>query len=180
MCLPMLRPSVMFRCGRIRFRASTRWWRPLPDRGGLTGGAPLWNRCVPFTERVPMLYSPTGHVSWPAGFEPEISSDCGRPRTWPGWRHSRCCGWCLRCCAREQRGAVCARGGADSRRCELARSRVSVGVVGGGGPAILGHADPRVIRAVQDAAARGLSFGAPGSDETELAELIAARVPPVA
>jgi len=55
-----------------------------------------------------------------------------------------------------------------------------VDLVAGWGPAILGHADPRVIRAVQDAAARGLSFGAPGSDETELAELIAARVPPVA
>src|SRR6187549_750081 len=33
--------------------------------------------------------------------------------------------------------------------------------VGSWGPMILGHAHPRVVRAVQDAAERGLSFGAP-------------------
>ncbi|MGO1385032.1 MAG: glutamate-1-semialdehyde 2,1-aminomutase [Arachnia sp.] len=45
------------------------------------------------------------------------------------------------------------------------------------GPALLGHADPRVVRAVQEAAARGLSFGAPTSAEVDLATLIRDRVP---
>ncbi len=44
------------------------------------------------------------------------------------------------------------------------------------GPAILGHAHPRVVKAVQDAAANGLSFGASTPGETELAELVRARV----
>ncbi|RLP76802.1 glutamate-1-semialdehyde-2,1-aminomutase [Mycetocola tolaasinivorans] len=44
------------------------------------------------------------------------------------------------------------------------------------GPAILGHAQPDVVRAVQEAAARGLSFGASTPAETELAELIRERV----
>lgn len=45
------------------------------------------------------------------------------------------------------------------------------------GPALLGHAHPDVVSAVQEAAAHGLSFGAPTSAEVELAELIRARVP---
>ena len=44
------------------------------------------------------------------------------------------------------------------------------------GPAILGHAHPSVIEAVQAAAARGLSFGASTSGEAELAELVIGRV----
>ena len=44
------------------------------------------------------------------------------------------------------------------------------------GPAILGHAHPDVVKAVQDAAARGLSFGASTPAETELAELVKRRV----
>ena len=44
------------------------------------------------------------------------------------------------------------------------------------GPAILGHAHPSVIEAVQLAAARGLSFGASTSGEAELAELVIGRV----
>ncbi|MBC7589520.1 MAG: glutamate-1-semialdehyde 2,1-aminomutase [Salinibacterium sp.] len=44
------------------------------------------------------------------------------------------------------------------------------------GPAILGHAHPAVIEAVQQAAARGLSFGASTSGESELAELVIDRV----
>lgn len=47
------------------------------------------------------------------------------------------------------------------------------------GPMILGHAHPDVVRAVADAAARGLSFGAPTIGEIDLAEQIAARVGPV-
>lgn len=44
------------------------------------------------------------------------------------------------------------------------------------GPAILGHAHPEVVAAVQEAAANGLSFGASTPGETELAELVRARV----
>ena len=49
--------------------------------------------------------------------------------------------------------------------------------VGSWGPAILGHAHPGVVRAVQDAAVRGLSFGAPTECEIELAEMLCRRVP---
>jgi glutamate-1-semialdehyde 2,1-aminomutase len=49
--------------------------------------------------------------------------------------------------------------------------------VGSWGPAILGHAQPDVVRAVQDAAARGLSFGAPTAQEMEIAELLCRLVP---
>jgi glutamate-1-semialdehyde 2,1-aminomutase len=45
------------------------------------------------------------------------------------------------------------------------------------GPALLGHARPEVVAAVQEAAARGLSFGAPTVAEVELAEAVRARVP---
>ncbi len=45
------------------------------------------------------------------------------------------------------------------------------------GPMILGHAHPEVIRAVQDAAANSLSFGAPTGLELEIAELINKLVP---
>ncbi|HET9102903.1 MAG TPA: glutamate-1-semialdehyde 2,1-aminomutase [Solirubrobacteraceae bacterium] len=47
------------------------------------------------------------------------------------------------------------------------------------GPLILGHADPEVLAAVQAAAARGTSFGAPTEGEVQLAETVAARVPSV-
>jgi glutamate-1-semialdehyde 2,1-aminomutase len=51
--------------------------------------------------------------------------------------------------------------------------------VGSWGPAILGHAHPEVIRAVQEAAVHGLSFGAPTEGEIEIAEAIAARLPSI-
>jgi glutamate-1-semialdehyde 2,1-aminomutase len=60
-----------------------------------------------------------------------------------------------------------------------AEGREYVDLVAGWGPAILGHADPRVVEAVTDAAARGLSFGSSTPAETELAELVEARVAPV-
>lgn len=49
--------------------------------------------------------------------------------------------------------------------------------VGSWGPLILGHADEAVIRAVQNAAERGLSFGAPTEPETEMAELLCTLLP---
>lgn len=52
--------------------------------------------------------------------------------------------------------------------------------VGSWGPLILGHADPDTVRAVQAAAANGLSFGAPTEGEIELAELLVERVPSMA
>ncbi|MCU1509229.1 MAG: glutamate-semialdehyde--aminomutase [Glaciihabitans sp.] len=54
--------------------------------------------------------------------------------------------------------------------------REYVDLVGSWGPAILGHAHPSVVAAVQQAAARGLSFGASTPAETELAELVRERV----
>src|SRR5439155_4211093 len=47
------------------------------------------------------------------------------------------------------------------------------------GASILGHAHPKVVEAVQRAAADGTSFGAPTPGEVELAEAICARVPSV-
>ena len=49
--------------------------------------------------------------------------------------------------------------------------------VGSWGPAILGHADPRVTLAVAEQAAKGLSFGAPTALEVELAEKLSAVIP---
>jgi glutamate-1-semialdehyde 2,1-aminomutase len=49
--------------------------------------------------------------------------------------------------------------------------------VGSWGPAVLGHAHPEVVRAVQEAAVHGLSFGAPTEAEIELAEVLVARMP---
>lgn len=51
--------------------------------------------------------------------------------------------------------------------------------VGSWGPAILGHAHPEVIEAVQRAAVEGLSFGAPTEKEIEMAELITAMLPSI-
>ncbi len=58
--------------------------------------------------------------------------------------------------------------------------REYVDAVGSWGPALLGHAHPEVVSAVQAAAARGLSFGAPTAAEVELAEAVRARVPEAA
>ena len=49
--------------------------------------------------------------------------------------------------------------------------------VGSWGPLILGHAHPQVVAAVQEAAAKGLSFGAPTAGEVELAELLCKLLP---
>ncbi|MHA3682959.1 aspartate aminotransferase family protein [Leucobacter sp. HY1908] len=58
-----------------------------------------------------------------------------------------------------------------------ADGRDYVDLVAAWGPALLGHADARVVEAVQRAAAAGLGFGASHPDEAELAELITLRVP---
>jgi glutamate-1-semialdehyde 2,1-aminomutase len=52
-----------------------------------------------------------------------------------------------------------------------------VDYVGSWGPMILGHADPDVIRAVQETAANGLGFGAPTEIETRMADLLCRLVP---
>ena len=49
--------------------------------------------------------------------------------------------------------------------------------IGSWGPAIVGHAHPQVVKAVQEAATRGLSFGAPTQGEVEMAEEICRLVP---
>jgi glutamate-1-semialdehyde 2,1-aminomutase len=52
-----------------------------------------------------------------------------------------------------------------------------IDLVGTWGPAIVGHAHPEVLDAVNQAVQRGLSFGAPCEDETRLAELILSALP---
>lgn len=47
------------------------------------------------------------------------------------------------------------------------------------GPLILGHAHPKVVAAVQAAAEKGTSYGAPTALENELAQLVIATVPAV-
>ncbi len=49
--------------------------------------------------------------------------------------------------------------------------------VGSWGPLILGHAHPKVIKAVQTAVKNGLTFGAPTEAELEIAELLCSLVP---
>ncbi len=51
--------------------------------------------------------------------------------------------------------------------------------VGSWGPMVAGHTHPKVVEAVQAAAARALSFGAPTESEIELAEAICRLVPSV-
>ena len=52
-----------------------------------------------------------------------------------------------------------------------------VDYVGSWGPLILGHAHPEVVAAVQDAAAKGLSFGAPTEREVDMADLLCQLLP---
>ena len=49
--------------------------------------------------------------------------------------------------------------------------------VGSWGPLILGHAAPEVLRAIERAASRGTSYGAPTAQEVEMAELLTAALP---
>lgn len=54
-----------------------------------------------------------------------------------------------------------------------------IDLVGSWGPAIVGHAHPRVVDSVRRAAERGLSFGASCAAEADLAEIIAGALPSV-
>ena len=58
-----------------------------------------------------------------------------------------------------------------------AEGREYVDWIGAWGPALLGHAHPGVVRAVREAAGRGLLFGLASPAEIELAERVTARVP---
>ena len=49
--------------------------------------------------------------------------------------------------------------------------------IGSWGPMILGHAHADVVRTMQDALSRGISFGAPTEAEVEMAEALIERVP---
>jgi glutamate-1-semialdehyde 2,1-aminomutase len=60
-----------------------------------------------------------------------------------------------------------------------ADGRRFIDYVGSWGPMILGHAHPEVIKAVQDVAADGLSFGAPTELETQLARRVIELMPSI-
>jgi glutamate-1-semialdehyde 2,1-aminomutase len=60
-----------------------------------------------------------------------------------------------------------------------ADGRRFIDYVGSWGPMILGHAHPQVIKAVQEVAADGLSFGAPTELETRLARRVVELLPSV-
>src|SRR5262245_42684315 len=60
-----------------------------------------------------------------------------------------------------------------------ADGRRYIDFVGSWGPLILGHAHPRVVRAVQRQASLGFSFGAPTEAEVRLAEKVTALMPSI-
>ena len=58
-----------------------------------------------------------------------------------------------------------------------AEGRRYIDYVGSWGPMVAGHTHPQVVEAVQAAASRALSFGAPTEAEVEMAELLCRLVP---
>jgi glutamate-1-semialdehyde 2,1-aminomutase len=58
-----------------------------------------------------------------------------------------------------------------------AEGRRYIDYLGSWGPMVVGHTHPAVVQAVQQAASRALSFGAPTEAEIELAELLCRLVP---
>jgi len=74
-------------------------------------------------------------------------------------------------------GAPCFFARGEGARVWDADGKAYIDYVGSWGPLILGHADADTVRAVQEAATKGLSFGAPTEVEIELAELLVKRVP---
>jgi glutamate-1-semialdehyde 2,1-aminomutase len=69
----------------------------------------------------------------------------------------------------------------SARGCYLydADGREYIDYIGSWGPMILGHAHPDIIAAIQDAATRGTSYGAPTELEIELAEEVIAAFPSI-
>ena len=59
---------------------------------------------------------------------------------------------------------------AEGSRIYDVKGRGYIDYVGSWGPMIAGHAHPDIVRAVQNAAAKGLSFGAPAPSEVTMAE----------
>ena len=51
--------------------------------------------------------------------------------------------------------------------------------IGSWGPMVVGHAHPRVVKALQEAVTRGTSYGAPTELETELAKLVMGIMPSI-
>ena len=80
-------------------------------------------------------------------------------------------------------------GGVDQKPLFIARAKGSkiydidgnayIDYVGSWGPMILGHSHPAVVKAVQNAAKKGASFGAPTLAETALAKKICAAYPSI-
>jgi glutamate-1-semialdehyde 2,1-aminomutase len=68
---------------------------------------------------------------------------------------------------------------AAGARATAADGRVFIDYVGSWGPMILGHAHPQVLKAVQETAADGLSFGAPTELETQLARRVIDLMPSI-
>jgi glutamate-1-semialdehyde 2,1-aminomutase len=68
---------------------------------------------------------------------------------------------------------------AEGARVTDADGKSYIDYVGSWGPMILGHAHPAVVEAVQQAAARGTSYGAPCAAEVELAERVCRFVPSI-
>jgi glutamate-1-semialdehyde 2,1-aminomutase len=60
-----------------------------------------------------------------------------------------------------------------------ANGREFIDYVGSWGPMILGHAHPKVVKAVQESAEHGLSFGAPTEIETTVAKRIVELMPSI-
>ncbi|MEI7429161.1 MAG: glutamate-1-semialdehyde 2,1-aminomutase [Betaproteobacteria bacterium] len=58
-----------------------------------------------------------------------------------------------------------------------ADDKTYIDYVGSWGPLVLGHAHPEVVSAVQEAAAQGLSFGAPTEREVDMADLLCTLLP---
>jgi len=68
---------------------------------------------------------------------------------------------------------------AEGARVWDADGKAYLDYVGSWGPAITGHAHPAIVQAVCEAAARGLSFGAPTETEVEMAELLCQLLPSI-
>lgn len=74
-------------------------------------------------------------------------------------------------------GTPCFIASGEGARITDANGKRYLDYVGSWGPLILGHAHPSVVAAVQEAAALGLSFGAPTAAEVEMADLLCDRLP---